>query len=81
MHLSEVAQLRQQIEMECQAMLLGFRGYAAVARHEFISNKYKTLGQYMDQLESLLGPEEAERIACETYNAVIDQKAGTRERE
>ena len=68
---SEVARLREQIELTCQAMHLGMHGYAAVASHQTITNSYKTLGQHQEQLATFVGPEEAERIVVETYNRVM----------
>jgi hypothetical protein len=68
---SEVARLKEQIERECQAMQLGFSGYAAVGRHEIIANRYKALGKYMEQLDALVGEEEATNIVAETYIKVL----------
>jgi hypothetical protein len=71
MNLSEVARLMEQIELTCQAMQLGLNGYAAVASHQTITNKYRALGKSQEQLATLVGPEEAERIVVETYNRVM----------
>ena len=68
---SEVARLREQIELECQAMHLGLNGYAAVAKHQIIEHKYNTLGKYQEQLEALVGPKEAVSIVVETYQNVM----------
>ena len=69
--MSEIARLRRQIELECQAMQLGLNGHAAVAQHEVITNKYRTLGRYMQQLDALVGEEEATKIVTETYVKVM----------
>ena len=71
MSLSEVARIREQIELTCQAMQLGLQGYAAVAKHQIIANKYNALGQYQEQLEKLVGEQEAARIVCEVYIEVV----------
>jgi hypothetical protein len=64
---SEVARIMQQIELTCQAMQLGLHGYAEVASHQIINHKYKTLGQYMQQLDALVGEEEATNMVADTY--------------
>jgi hypothetical protein len=69
--MSEVARIREQIELTCQAMQLALHGYAAVANHKTITNKYRALGKHQEQLATLVGPEEAERIVVETYNRVM----------
>jgi hypothetical protein len=69
--LSEIARLRRQIELECQAMRLALYGYAAVASHEVIEQKYKVLGKHLEALEQLVGPEEADSIVTETYIKVL----------
>ena len=71
MNLSEVARIREQIERTCQAMLSGLNGYAAVASHRTITNKYRVLGKHQEQLATFVGPDEAERIVVETYNQVM----------
>ena len=65
--MSEVARLCRQIEMECQAMRLALYGYAVVASHEVIEQKYNSLGKYQDALEQLVGEEEASSIVVEIY--------------
>ena len=42
--MSEIARLRKQIELECEAMRLALHGYAAVASHKAIEQKYNSLG-------------------------------------
>ena len=68
---SEVARLRQQLEMECIAMQQGLTGYAVTARHEIIQRRYKAVGHCQKQLEQLVGKEEAAFITAETYVKVI----------
>jgi hypothetical protein len=68
---SEIARLRQQIELECQAMQLGLSGYAHVAKHQTITNKYNTLGKHQEQLEALVGEEQAALITAEIYMKVM----------
>lgn len=69
--MSEVARLRRQIELECEAMRLALHGFAAVASHTVIEQKYNALGQHQEALEQLVGKEEAGSIIVETYTRVI----------
>lgn len=69
--MSEVARLRRQIELECEAMQLAMHGYACVASHQIIEHRYNSLGKYQEDLEKHVGKEEASRIVVETYAKVI----------
>jgi len=69
--MSEVARLRRQIELECEAMRLALSGYAIVASHEFIDQKYNALGKHQEELERLVGAEDALRLVIETYEKVV----------
>jgi len=42
---SEVAQLMEQIERECQAMQRAMYGYAQVASHQSINGRYAAIGR------------------------------------
>ncbi|QBD80200.1 hypothetical protein EPA93_31165 [Ktedonosporobacter rubrisoli] len=70
--LSEVAQLRAQIELECEAMKNALYGYAQVANHEAINYRYAQLGAYQEQLETLLEPHAAAAIMLEIYQQVME---------
>lgn len=69
--MSEVARLMRQIELECEAMQLAMHGYAVVASHDIINQKYRNIGALEDQLATIVGKKEAATIACETYIHVI----------
>lgn len=69
--MSEVARLREQIERECEAMRLALYGYAAVASHQVIEQKYNNLGKHQDDLARHVGKEEAKGIVAEIYMKVI----------
>lgn len=58
---SEVARLRQQIELECQALryLSSFR---ATASHEIITAAYDRLGEHHIQLINLIGEQQATMV-------------------
>lgn len=67
MNTSEVARLRKQIELECQAIgrLLEF---SAVASHQVINRKYQHLDQCHEALKALVSEEEAVSIVVDAYN-------------
>ena len=68
---SEVARIMEQIELECQVLKFMSEGYAVVPNHAAINRKYRSLGKYQDQLQSLVGEEEAMRVVYETYHEVV----------
>ncbi len=65
---SEVAQLREKIELEIQAMRSGLTGYAAVSRHDIINHKYDQLGDYQQQLEQHIGETAAIEVVIDALN-------------
>lgn len=69
--MSEVARLREQIERECEAMQLALHGYAMVASHQMIEQKYNNLSQHQDDLARHVGRDEAKHIVAEIYMKVI----------
>ncbi len=69
--MSEVARLRRQIALECEAMRLAMDGYAVVASHEIIEQRYTNLGHAQADLAQFVGKEEATRIVLEVYAQVI----------
>ncbi|HLX57552.1 MAG TPA: hypothetical protein VKR83_11040 [Ktedonobacteraceae bacterium] len=69
--MSEVARIRQQIEAECEAMRLAMYGYATVASHRIIDNRYRSLGKRQEELEKHVGKEEANAIVVDTYATVV----------
>lgn len=70
---SEVAQLREKIELEIQAMHVGFTGYAAVSRHDIINHKYDQLGSYQQQLEQHIGATAAIEVVIAALNHLGQQ--------
>ena len=70
---SEVARIRQQIELETTAMKLAMNGFATVAKHTFISHKYDAIGKCQEKLTTLVGEEQASNITVETYNDVMER--------
>ena len=69
--MSEIARIREQIERECEAMNLALYGYATVASHRFIEQKYTNLGRHRENLEKHIGKEEAGKVIIEIYTKVI----------
>ena len=65
---SEVAQLRQQIEMELTSMRHGLSGLASGnARHTFIHTRMERVGACQNILAQYLGEHAATEIVCEMY--------------
>ena len=65
---SEIAQLRQQIEMELTSMRHGLSGFASgTARHTFIHTRMERVGACQDRLAQYLGEHAATEIVCQMY--------------
>jgi hypothetical protein len=71
---SEVARLIRQIELETQAAQLAMNGFAAVAKHEFITHRYNAIGQYQRELEGLVGEQQATDLMVSAYKKSLDQE-------
>jgi len=56
---SEIARLKQQIELETSAMRLAMTGFRTSASHEMINHQMDRLGQQYEQLEELIGEQAA----------------------
>jgi hypothetical protein len=69
--MSEIARLRAQIERECESIRLAMYGFAAVSSHAIIERKYNTLGEHQEELEKLVGKDEAGNIVARTYAKVV----------
>ncbi len=52
-------------------MRLAMYGYAAVASHRIIENRYKSLGKRQEELEQHVGKEEANAIVVDIYAKVV----------
>lgn len=65
---SEVAQLREKIELEIQAMRSGLTGYAAVSQHDIINHKYDQIGDYQQQLGQHIGEKAAIEVVIDALN-------------
>ncbi|HEY4036383.1 MAG TPA: hypothetical protein VGL94_20695 [Ktedonobacteraceae bacterium] len=67
--MSEIARLKQQIELETSAMRLAMTGFRTSASHEIINHQMDRLGQHYEQLEGLIG----EQAAIETVIAALER--------
>lgn len=56
---SEVARLRELIEIQSKAAWLGFYGYAQTSKHEVITHRFEQLGVSFEQLSQEIGSEAA----------------------
>ena len=69
--MSEVARLRRQIELECEAMMQAMDGFRATASHDIINHRYNSLGDLQEQLATIVGEKEAIQIAIDIYIQAI----------
>jgi len=67
---SAVAQIRAQIDAECQGMQ-HLRLFSAGASHEAIKHLYRRLANYHDQLELIMGNEAATATIVDIYDNAI----------
>jgi len=69
---SEVAQLRQSILEEYEAMKRGLTGFAwGSSKHAFIDARMKRVDYYHEQLIKQIGEREATHTICDLYEQVI----------
>lgn len=71
---SEVAQLRQQIELQVQALQSAMYGFAITARHEFIQARYNSIGTYQNRLAEQVGERAANQIVYKVYAEVMERE-------
>ncbi len=65
---SEVARLREQIELEYQATQRMFTSFTPTARHEFIIKRQENIAVCFEELKKLVPPEEAIGILAEALD-------------
>ncbi len=68
---SEVARIRAQIELECQAIRRVFEEPAIVASHAAIDARYRNLGIHQQSLEQHIGEQEAYETLVDIYQRVV----------
>jgi nicotinic acid phosphoribosyltransferase len=70
---SEVAQLRQQIELEMDAMRGALSGFAlGTARHAFIQAKMERIGTCQHSLAHHIGVDAANQLVCSLYMETME---------
>ena len=72
MSMSEIARIREQIELECQA-LANMQLFSAVASYRSIRHHYDNLDRYREQLSMLVGEQEATKIVVDIYNEQVEK--------
>lgn len=71
---SEIARLREQIELELEAMQRGMRGLAlGTARHSFIQKRMQRIEVYQDTLADEVGDTTATQMVCKLYVDVMEK--------
>jgi hypothetical protein len=68
--MSEIARLKQQIQLECEAMRRAMTGFRTTASHDIINHQFDRLGEYYEQLGGLIG----EQAAIETVIAALGRE-------
>lgn len=68
---SDVACLRRQIELECEALHQALTRYSLLARHEIIAHRHKMLNQYHEQLSKIVGRKMALEISVNIYDQMV----------
>lgn len=72
---SEVARLLQRITEEYEAAERAMNGFAATAKHEFITARMEQIGAYHHQLQGLVGELEATQMVAETLEHAGTERA------
>jgi len=73
-HQSEIAYLQQQIEAETAAMQQALYGYAAVAKHRIIAQRYQVINEAHQRLQDLVSKDQALAFVFTAYSrAMKDQ--------
>lgn len=68
---SEVARIRAQIELECEAIRRVFEEPAIYASHAAIDARYRNLGTHQDALQQHIGEQEAMQTVVDIYQEVV----------
>ncbi|HZU66142.1 MAG TPA: hypothetical protein VFA09_02590 [Ktedonobacteraceae bacterium] len=75
MYASEIARLREQIELQLEAMHRGLRGLTSgTARHAFIYERMERIEEYQDALAAYIGEHTASQIVCDIYVEVMERE-------
>ena len=72
MNKSEVARLREEIELQLEAMQRGMYGFASgTARHTFIRARMDRISEYQHTLIDYIGEQDADQLVCSLYSEIV----------
>ena len=72
MHKSEVARIREEIELQLEAMQRGMYGFASGrARHSFIRARMDRISEYQHKLTDQIGEQNADQLICSLYSEIV----------
>ncbi len=72
MNQSEVARLREEIELQLEAMQRGLYGFASgTARHAFIRARMDRIDEYQHTLTDYIGEQDANQMVCSLYSEIM----------
>jgi enoyl reductase-like protein len=72
---SEVARLLESIRLSYESAYLALHGPAMVAKHEFITKRMENMQQAHEQLQTIVGKEEATKLVVQTLEkSSVDKK-------
>jgi hypothetical protein len=72
MNTSEVARLREEIELQLEAMQRGLYGFAnGSARHAFVRARMDRIGEYQHTLTGYIGEQDADQLVCSLYSEIV----------
>lgn len=72
MQKSEVARIREEIELQLEAMQRGISGFASgSARHSFIRARMDRIDEYQHRLTDQIGEQDADQLLCSLYSEIM----------
>ena len=71
-NISEVARIREQIRLECEALERMQHGFAIVGTHQSVLARYNCLEEHQQRLSRHIGEEAATQEVIRTYVEIID---------
>jgi len=72
MHKSEVARIREEIELQLEAMQRGMYGFASgAARHSFIRARMDRIDEYHHKLTDQIGEQGADQLVSSLYSEIV----------
>lgn len=72
MHKSEVARVREEIELQLEALRRGMYGFASgTARHAFVRARMDRIGEYRQKLTDHIGEQNADQMVYSLYSEIV----------